>query len=85
MSAIKIRKIGNSLGVILPKEFQEALEVVEGDLIEFTKIENRKILLESSSLSHHSKWKFKGAKEVSQEDKDWLESDLEDDSHVPKW
>ncbi len=84
MSSIKIRKIGNSLGLILPKEIQDSLEVAEGDLIEFTHIENKKVLLESS-LPHHSQWKFKGVNELSKDDKDWLDADLEDDSHVQKW
>ena len=84
MSSLKIRKIGNSLGVILPKEIQESLEVVEGDLIEFTQIEKKKVLLESI-LPHHSHWKFIGASELTKEDQEWLNADLEDDSHVQKW
>jgi putative addiction module antidote len=84
MSSLKIRKIGNSLGVILPKEIQDSLEVVEGDLIEFTKIDNNKILLESS-LPHHSQWKFKGVGDLTKEDQDWLDADLEDGANVQKW
>ncbi len=84
MSSIKIRKIGNSLGVILPKEIQDSLDVEEGDLIEFTKMKNKKVLLESS-LPHHSRWKFKGTEDLSKEDKDWLDADLEDGEHVQKW
>jgi putative addiction module antidote len=84
MSSIKIRKIGNSLGVILPKEIQDSLEVVEGDLIECTQIENKKVLLESI-LPHHSQWKFEDSNELTKEDKDWLDADLEDDANVQKW
>lgn len=33
MQALKVRKIGNSIGVILPKEVVEKLNINEGDLI----------------------------------------------------
>ena len=83
MTALKIRKVGNSLGVILPKEIQEELGLFEGDILELTKIANKKVLLETP-LPHNSKWKFTGADEVNREDKEWLEADLED-GHVSKW
>ncbi len=84
MTSLKIRKVGNSLGVLLPKEIQEELELREGDILELTKISNKKILLESP-LPHHSEWKFKDGNELSQEDSDWLEADLEESDDVPKW
>ncbi len=84
MTAIKIRKVGNSLGIILPKEIQDALEVTEGDIIELTKITNKKILLETP-LPHHSEWKFENVEELTKEDKDWIESDFGEDEHVSKW
>lgn len=84
MTALKIRKVGNSLGVILPKEIQDALEVSEGDIIELTKIANKKVLIETS-LSHHSEWKFEGDKKLSREEKEWLDSDFGEEEHVPKW
>lgn len=31
--ALKLRKIGNSLGLIIPREMQEALRVSEGDML----------------------------------------------------
>ncbi len=34
--AVKIRKIGNSLGVVLPKEALQAMNVTEGDTIYLT-------------------------------------------------
>ena len=34
MSTLKIRKIGNSLGVILPKEIIDRLYLKENDLLE---------------------------------------------------
>ena len=33
MQALKVRKIGNSIGVILPKEVVKKLNINEGDLI----------------------------------------------------
>ncbi len=37
MSTLKIRKIGNSLGVILPKDVLELLDVEEGDTLSFAR------------------------------------------------
>lgn len=34
MTKLKIRKIGNSLGVVLPKEIIEQLKVKEGDTLD---------------------------------------------------
>ena len=34
MTPLKIRKIGNSLGVVLPKEVLEQLKVKEGDTLD---------------------------------------------------
>lgn len=36
MGMLKIRRIGNSLGVVLPKEMLQRLRVAEGDRIFFT-------------------------------------------------
>lgn len=77
MSALKIRRVGNSLGVIFPREIQEALNISEGDIIDVSTIEKNKVVLEAH-LPHHSKWKFKNT-ELTDEDKKWLESDLEDE------
>ena len=81
MSSLKIRKVGNSLGVIFPKEIQDSLNIVEGDIIDVTSIENNKIIIEAH-LQHHSKWKFSNT-ELSKEDNDWLNADLEDDNESP--
>lgn len=81
MSALKIRKVGNSLGVIFSKDIQEALNISEGDTIDVTTVEKNKILLETH-LPHHSKWKFADV-ELSQEDVEWLDSDLEDENESP--
>jgi len=37
MTSVKIRKIGNSLGVILPKEILDALGAREGDVVSFAR------------------------------------------------
>jgi antitoxin component of MazEF toxin-antitoxin module len=84
MTALKIRKVGNSLGVILPKEIQDALQVSEGDIIELTKIANKKVLM-GPPLLHHRDWKFEGGTELTAEDKEWLDSDLGDSGDASKW
>lgn len=83
MSTLKIRKVGNSLGVIFPKEIQETLKISEGDVIDVTTLENNKVVLDAH-LPHHSKWTFADA-ELSKEDQDWLNADLEDDNESPGW
>jgi putative addiction module antidote len=37
MTRLKIRKIGNSLGVVLPKEVLEMLGAAEGDTLSFAR------------------------------------------------
>ncbi|MEK6628602.1 MAG: hypothetical protein AABY53_08240 [Bdellovibrionota bacterium] len=83
MSSLKIRKVGNSLGVIFSKEIQETLHISEGDIIDVTTTSNNKIVLDSH-LPHHSKWKF-DATALSAEDVTWLDANLEDDDDTPKW
>ncbi len=84
MSNLKIRKVGNSLGVIFPKEIQEALNITEGDTIDVTALGGNKVVLDSH-LPHHSKWTFKNAK-LNDEDQKWLNADLEDDNAKhPRW
>jgi putative addiction module antidote len=83
MSTLKIRKVGNSLGVIFPKEIQEALNISEGDMIDATTTNNNTVILDSN-LSHHSKWKFKNT-ELTTEDSEWLNADLEnEDDESPR-
>lgn len=84
MSTVKIRKVGNSLGVIFPKEIQETLNISEGDVIDVTSVGDNKVILDSH-LSHHSKWTFKNPK-LNSEDKKWVDADLEnDDEKAPRW
>lgn len=84
MSTLKIRKVGNSLGVIFSKEIQATLNISEGDVIDVTSIGGNKIILDSR-LPHHSEWTFKNT-ELSTEDREWINSDLEDDNDkAPRW
>lgn len=39
MTALKVRKVGNSLGVILPKEILDRLAVGDGDSLELVETE----------------------------------------------
>jgi antitoxin component of MazEF toxin-antitoxin module len=77
MSTLKIRKVGNSLGVIFPREVQETLNISEGDIIDVTTIGTNKVVLDSH-LPHHSKWTFKDPA-LTAEDTAWIDADLEDD------
>ncbi|MBL7555663.1 MAG: AbrB/MazE/SpoVT family DNA-binding domain-containing protein [Bdellovibrionaceae bacterium] len=78
MSSLKIRKVGNSLGVIFPKEVQDTLNISEGDIIDITTVGGNKVVLDSH-LPHHSKWTFKGA-DLSKEDAAWIDADLEEEN-----
>jgi antitoxin component of MazEF toxin-antitoxin module len=83
MSSLKVRKVGNSLGVLFPKDIQDILKISEGDLIDMTTVGSHKIVLDSH-LPHHSEWVFKKSV-LSPEDQAWLDADLEDDDDkVPK-
>ena len=73
MVGLKIRRVGNSLGVILPKEIQEFLNIQEGDTLDVNTVDSRIVL--ESHLPHHSRWKFKDA-QLNNEDKEWLDADL---------
>ncbi len=82
MSTLKIRKVGNSLGVIFPKEIQQTLQISEGDLIDVTSLGDHKVVLDAH-LSHHSRWTFADT-ELTDEDREWLNADLEDDDESPR-
>lgn len=83
MSTLKIRKVGNSLGVIFSKEIQDALKIVEGDVIDVTAVGGNKVVLDAH-LPHHSQWAFPKA-ELNKEDHKWINADLEDDDESPGW
>jgi len=40
MQAVKIRKIGNSLGVVIPKDVLARMKVAEGETVYFTESED---------------------------------------------
>ncbi len=84
MSTLKIRKVGNSLGVIFSKEVQEILNISDGDVIDITNIGDNKILLDSH-LPHHTQWKFENS-ELSADENKWQNSDLENENDkIPRW
>jgi putative addiction module antidote len=84
LSSLKIRKVGNSLGVIFPKEVQDTLNISEGDIIDITTVGRNKIVLDLH-LPHHSKWTFKDSA-LSKEDAAWVDADLEEDhDKIPQW
>ncbi len=80
MSELKIRKVGNSLGVLFPKEIQENLNISEGDIIDATALKNSRVLLKSK-LQHHSQWKFIKTN-LQSEDTLWLDANLEDEDDI---
>jgi antitoxin MazE len=47
----KIRKIGNSLGIIVPSEYLKQMGLKEGDSV-YTSFENGKIVISGESKSH---------------------------------
>ncbi len=84
MSSLKIRKVGNSLGVIFPKEVQDTLNISEGDIIDITTVGGNKVILDSH-LPHHSKWTFKDTA-LSKEDAAWINADFEEENDkAPQW
>lgn len=83
MSTLKIRKVGNSLGVIFSKEIQDTLKIAEGDVIDVTALTGNKVILDAR-LPHHSLWAFSNVG-LSEEDRQWLDSDLEEGDESPKW
>ena len=84
LSTLKIRKVGNSLGVIFSKEIQDTLKITEGDVIDVTSLGGNKVVLDAH-LPHHSLWAFSDVG-LSAEDRQWLDSDLEEEENEsPKW
>ena len=85
MFSVKIRKIGNSLGLLIPKEVQKELNVFEGDLLDLIGVGKGELLLKNH-LPHHSEWVFEGDTTLTAEDEEWLEADLlDEDDRVSKW
>lgn len=75
MSAVKLQKIGNSLGFRVPKTDLDAAGFEENS--EYELIAEKGVILLVKKRPHHSKWSFKDTS-LSKEDRQWLESKLED-------
>ncbi|MDP3656766.1 MAG: AbrB/MazE/SpoVT family DNA-binding domain-containing protein [Brevundimonas sp.] len=75
----KIRKIGNSAGVILPKPALSALGVSEGGAVEFT-YEPGKITIVPGRRKVREGWADDfaalAAEGLTEEEREWLEADL---------
>ncbi len=51
----KVRKIGNSLGIVLPKEALQALRVEEGSVIYLTEAPNSSMAITSNHVGFKTK------------------------------
>ena len=70
MFALKLRKIGNSLGVVLPKEALASLKADEGDVIYLTDSPDGGFRI--TPLNEAFSEQFKKAKRIMREDRDVL-------------
>jgi putative addiction module antidote len=70
MHALKLRKIGNSLGVVLPKEALAGLKAAEGDVIYLTDSLDGGFRL--TPLNEEFADQFKQAERIMREDRDVL-------------
>ena len=70
MLELKVRKIGNSLGVVLPKESLARLRVNEGEILYFTETEDGGYRL--SGYNENFSIQVAEAEKIMQQDKDLL-------------
>ncbi len=70
MLALKIRKIGNSLGIVLPKEALSRLKVAEGDTVYMTDSKDDAFRL--TALNEQFPDQMKEAERIMREDRDVL-------------
>ena len=70
MLALKIRKIGNSLGIVLPKEALSRLKVAEGDTVYMTDSKDGAFRL--TVLNEKFPVQMKEAEWIMREDRDVL-------------
>ena len=70
MLALKIRKIGNSLGIVLPKEALCRLKVAEGDTVYMTDSKDGAFRL--TVLNEKFPEQMKEAERIMREDRDVL-------------
>ena len=73
MGAIKLQKIGNSLGFRVPKELLDNLNFELNDDYELISTEGAITIIKREP--HNSNWEFSN-KSLSKEDKEWLDADL---------
>jgi antitoxin component of MazEF toxin-antitoxin module len=69
MSAVKLQKIGNSLGFRIAKQDLESAEFDES--CDYELIAEKGVIILVKKRAHHSKWTFKDTA-LSKEDKDWI-------------
>ena len=70
MFALKLRKIGNSLGVVLPKEALASLKACEGDMIYLTASPDGGFRI--TPIDEEFADQFKTAERIMREDRDVL-------------
>jgi len=75
MSSAKLQKIGNSFGFRVSKNDLEAAGFDES--FDYELIAEKGVILLVKKRPHSSKWVFKDTA-LSKEDREWLESNLED-------
>jgi putative addiction module antidote len=70
MFALKLRKIGNSLGVVMPKEALASLKALEGDVIYLTDSPDGGFRI--TPLNEEFRNQFKQAEKIMREDRNVL-------------
>jgi putative addiction module antidote len=70
MHALKIRKIGNSLGIVLPKEALSRLKVAEGGTVHMT--DSKEGAFRLTALNEKFPEQMKEAERIMREDRDIL-------------
>ena len=70
MLALKVRKIGNSLGIVLPKEALSRLKVTEGGTVYMT--DSKDIAFRLTALNEKFPDQMKEAERIMREDRDVL-------------
>jgi len=70
MLTLKVRKIGNSLGIVLPKESLQRLNVKEGEVLYFTESQDRSYRL--TPYNKNFSKQMAEAEEIMRQDKDLL-------------
>lgn len=70
MIALKVRKIGNSLGLVLPREALARLKVAEGEAVYLTEAENDGYRL--TALNERFPDQMREAERIMRQDRDIL-------------